>query len=82
MKEKRVRRDRRNSTNAPSLEFPLCINCQKTLRNETEFSQKLKVCPECLQIYALIDQAVNRLTEQKLYTARIERLTKKLIVKE
>lgn len=55
-----------------------CVNCRKSLKNESQFSQDAKVCATCLRVYALIDLALNRRNEEKIRAARLKEFSAKL----
>ena len=57
---------------------PGCVNCKKQLTHEPEFSQCVKVCRECLKVYSVVTDALNRHSEQKAIAAKRNGFVQKL----
>lgn len=56
----------------------VCVNCRKVLKTESEFSQNLRVCAECLAVYSLIDRAINHRAEEKIRAAKFREFAAKM----
>lgn len=46
----------------------ICINCQSSLKTESAFCQRVKVCAPCMRIYATIDDAITKASAEKAYS--------------
>lgn len=55
-----------------------CVNCRKSLKNESEFAERVKVCAACLQTFAVIEAALNTSAEQKVRAAKLKEFSAKL----
>lgn len=46
----------------------VCINCAASLKSESEFARRIRVCAACLAIYTKIDDAITRANESRAYS--------------
>jgi hypothetical protein len=55
-----------------------CAGCGRSLRNDADFCQSVKVCREYLRVYAVIGDALNRHGEQNAIEAKRKSFIRKL----
>lgn len=54
-----------------------CANCKKSLHREAEFCRRVNICRLCLNVYGVIDAALNQAAERKTIEATRERFLSK-----
>ena len=55
----------------------VCVNCKSNLKNESEFACRVSVCAKCLQVFAIVEAALNASADRKIRDMKLKEFTAK-----